>query len=299
MSEVKSNIYVIHHKNCPDGVAAALAAYKFFGEFGAHYIPRTHTDRVPRFKPGAIIYFLDIALKRDDMIELAKTAESIVVLDHHKTAEAELVDLPDNVHVQFDMTKSGAQLAWAYFYPHIEEPKVVSHIADRDLWKFEIPNTREITEAVMAHEYDLSVYDSLITEPMLYARLLAQGEALLAGKENQLAILINEAQEATIQIGERVVSFPCINAPHFFASDLANMLLKRFPNAPFAGCYRDAGNGRRDWSLRSMDDRMDVAEIASSFTGGGGHRNAAGLSEDVPGQIIQRVFARYKDAVNA
>lgn len=286
-------IYVIYHRGCPDGMAAAFAASTILGDT-AHYIPRTHTDAPPRFRAGSIIYFVDIALPREQMIELAKTALKIVVLDHHVTAQNDLVDLPDNVEVVFDMERSGAQIAWAYFRPETPEPKVITHIADRDLWRFQLPNTREITEAVMAHEYDLSVYDSMITEPLLYARLKTQGEAILMFKENALAQLIKEARTGEIYLFEEDGDepsahyfFPVCNAPHFFASDLAHALLLKYPKAPFAACYRDTASGRRDWSLRSLDDRVDVSHIAQMLNRGGGHRNAAGFSEE---RAEQHVF---------
>ena len=37
-------------------------------------------------------------------------------------------------------------------------------------------------------------------------------------------------------------------------------------------------NGKREWSLRSDDSRLDVSLVAQQY-GGGGHRNAAGFSE--------------------
>ena len=72
--------------------------------------------------------------------------------------------------------------------------------------------------------------------------------------------------------GHRV---PVASCSYDFVSEAAHELLNRNPDAPFAACIVRSHDGTT-YSLRSMDDRMDVSEIAKSY-GGGGHRNAAGF----------------------
>jgi hypothetical protein len=55
-------------------------------------------------------------------------------------------------------------------------------------------------------------------------------------------------------------------------------LLEIYADAPFAGYWMaDAETGEVQVGLRSTNDRIDVAHVAARF-GGGGHRNAAGLT---------------------
>lgn len=293
-----SKLYVGYHKSCPDGMAAAWSAWKFFGE-GATYVPLAYGNPLPEFEEGSTLYLVDFSFKRPVLLELAKKLNYIFILDHHKSAEADLKDIyvdAPNIMVVFDMHRSGAQISWAYFHPGKPEPEVISRIADRDLWTFTHPETKRIAEAVMSHEYDLGVYDSLITEKLVYPRLLSQGEALLRNKEKNIEDLLQEAQLAIFSDGEFMYWVPVVNAPYFLGSDLANALLSKYPNAPFAATYRDTATGRRDWSLRSEDGRVDVSVVAVA-NGGGGHRNASGMSEDVPNVQVELPFRSYDDFV--
>ena len=94
-----------------------------------------------------ICYFVDFSLKRDKMLELAELVDRVIVIDHHKTAEAELVNLPENVEVNFNMNESGATLTWLYFYDE-PIPEIFEYIKDRDLWNWKLPDSREISEAL-------------------------------------------------------------------------------------------------------------------------------------------------------
>ena len=75
---------------------------------------------------------------------------------------------------------------------------------------------------------------------------------------------------------EKTHNTPPVNATVLF-SDIAGELAK---DRPFGACYFDRGDGKRQWSLRSRDGGIDVAEVAKA-NGGGGHRNAAGFEQVV------------------
>jgi hypothetical protein len=68
---------------------------------------------------GLDVAIVDFSYKRPVMIELARKAKSILVLDHHKTAEAELIEPCPGIEVHFDMNRSGAVMAWEYFHPGV------------------------------------------------------------------------------------------------------------------------------------------------------------------------------------
>lgn len=287
-------IYVGYHKNCPDGMAAAWSAWKFFGE-DATYLPLAYGDPVPQLEPNSRLYLVDFSFKRPVLLDLAKNLQKVIILDHHKSAQADLTGISaeaGNITVFFDMERSGAQIAWAFFHPGKTEPPVISRIADRDLWTFTHQDSKAVAEAVMSHEYDLDIYDSLITEKLLYPRLLSQGEALLRNKDKNIADLIQEARAGVFVDGESVFVVPVVNAPYFLGSDTANALLAKYPTAPFAATYRDTATGRRDWSLRSSDDRSDVSKVAI-WNQGGGHRNASGMSEEIPYTKVELPLESY------
>ena len=71
-------------------------------------------------------------------------------------------------------------------------------------------------------------------------------------------------------------------------SEIGNRSLYKYPNCDFSAIYSVDGNTTY-FSLRSDNSRTDVSLIATKY-GGGGHRNAAGLSVyktlELPGQLI-------------
>jgi oligoribonuclease NrnB/cAMP/cGMP phosphodiesterase (DHH superfamily) len=205
--------------------------------------------------------------------------DTITILDHHKTAAEQLVDLPANVHVVFDMERSGAVMAWEFFHPRTPVPRLIKHVQDRDLWRFDLEGTREIMACVLSHPYEFETWFRLLdTDP---AELRAGGVAIRRNHDKQVAALVRDGVHATTIAGHRV---PAVNAPGFFASDVGDII---GCGQPFAAVYSDDGEYRK-YSLRSDADGLDVSKIAGFF-GGGGHKHAAGF------QVLLRAVGQIGD----
>ncbi len=80
--------------------------------------------------------------------------------------------------------------------------------------------------------------------------------------------------------GHRILS---VNATVLF-SEIAGELAK---GRPFGACYFDRQDGKRQWSLRSDDNGIDVSAIAKSH-GGGGHAHASGYEVNVAATEVTR-----------
>lgn len=282
--------YVLYHFPCPDGMGAAYSAWRHFGD-KARYIGINYGDKLPPLRARTDLYLLDFSFKRQLMLELAQLHPRIVVIDHHISAEKELQGIQDeapNIEIVFDNNHTGAWLAWEYFFPDTTAPWLLPYVEDRDIWKHELPDTQEINAAVNTYPMDFLTWDKIIEDGP--ERLIQEGRAILRYTEGKKVDLARSARLA--QIGE--FSFPAVNAPHFLASDLGHHLLDIYPDAPFAGTYRDEKDGRRSWSLRSEDDRVDVQVLASAL-GGGGHRNASGLEEEFAGEKIFMGSVAWED----
>ncbi|CAL1149098.1 unnamed protein product [Cladocopium goreaui] len=86
---------VIFHAMCPDGFAAAFAAYLRLGK-DCEYVGLTcGNKRVPENVDGKTIAILDFSFDKDTMDDLKKRAKGVVVLDHHASAQEDLASLPD------------------------------------------------------------------------------------------------------------------------------------------------------------------------------------------------------------
>lgn len=164
---------VIYHANCTDGFGAAFAAWLKLGD-EAEYLPMDYmraTDGVAKFHERVKIdcsiserdvYILDFSLPKAVMGWLFGHAKRVVWLDHHASVFKDwgvpLDDVADeltlglaqpNDHtVVLNNNKSGALLAWEYFYPGTEVPMLIRHIDDRDRWVFALPGSKELHAAI-------------------------------------------------------------------------------------------------------------------------------------------------------
>lgn len=269
-----SDIYVLFHDWCLDGFGAAYAAWKAFGFDGVEYIP-VHYDEDPpqNMDPGADVYIVDFSYPLHHLKALAEFHPKVQVIDHHESAEKELADWPDAV---FDMSKSGAVLTWEFLHPGVPVPELLLHVQDRDLWKFELPDTEAICEALWVNERTFKFWDGLAAEPRALRQIRAEGEIILHGKRKTIAQMVQQAFETSL------FSNPVIacNAP-VHPSEVCHELLKRHPPIEVALAFQIDKNGSWRWHFRSRKGGANVAALAEQF-GGGGHQPAAGATTPQP-----------------
>lgn len=292
----------IYHGNCDDGFGAAWAIWKLWGNEVA-YVPGVYGKEPPDVA-GKHVLMVDFSFKRPVIDAMAQTAKSIVIIDHHKTAEADLepfkVTLCDGakffhtdmagmfrdmaeldrppILAWFDMSQSGAVMAWEFAHG-IERndppPTMLALIQDRDLWRFSFGDrTRQFSAALRTYPMTFETWTAIASDP---DALVREGEIVLRAHTANITKFIADAYQGKIN-GHRV---PIVNVPYHYASDTAHALLSAYPDAPFTACWFRRGDGLIQWSLRSEDGRLDVSEIAKA-RGGGGHRNAAGFQEPAP-----------------
>lgn len=254
----------IYHGNCADGFGAAWVVRKALGDI--EFVAGKYQEAPPDVT-GKDVVMVDFSYKRETLLEMASSAHSILILDHHKTAKEDLIDLPINVICKFDMNRSGAMLTWDHFFPSETPPALLLHIEDRDLWRFALQNTRQIQANVFSYPYDFQVWDSLMA--MAPSALASDGEAIERKHFKDIKELIGVTAREMLIGGHRV---PVANLPYTMSSDAGHELAK---GRPFAACYWDTPDGRV-FSLRSSDAGVDVSDVAKLY-GGGGHRNASGF----------------------
>ena len=295
---------VIYHANCADGFTAAWAVRQ---AMDADFHAGVHGEAPPDVA-GRDVILVDFSYPRARLVDMAQVARSILVLDHHKSAEADLRsgainvgtigqtglkaarivrldNLPDAreawLHYEetatvddgvvcafFDMERSGAGIAWDFFHPGAPRPELIDHVEDRDLWRFALPGTREIQSALFSYPYRFEVWDELMQAPVF--ELYQQGLCIERKHHKDVAELVAVAKRQIV-IGHYEV--PVASLPYTLASDAGHLMAQ---GQPFAACYYDKAGGRV-FSLRSADDGVDVSEVAKLY-GGGGHARAAGFT---------------------
>ena len=261
-----SSTLCIYHGNCADGFAAAWVVRKFYKEVyeDIEFYAGVYQNPPPKVKDKNVI-LVDFSYKRPILDKMKQEANSILILDHHKTAAEDLQGFEGAV---FDMERSGAMITWNYFFPNSAPPLLIMHIQDRDLWQFKLPGTREIQAAIFSYPYDFEVWGKLMkTDPL---QLLTEGAAIERKHFKDIHELLAVCKTRTKIAGYNV---PVANLPYIFSSDAGHIMGK---DEPFAACYMDTPEGRV-YSLRSSEaGGVDVGEVAKLF-GGGGHKHAAGF----------------------
>lgn len=266
---------ILYHASCADGLGAAIACRTCLFEKGeldfAEFKSVQYGEKPPDVA-GKDVMIVDFSYPRETLLAMKESAKSLVVIDHHKTAQAELADLDFCI---FDMSKSGAVLTWKYLFPNKPVPLLFEYLQDRDLWLFKLPQSREVSAALRSYPPFIETWIQFLA-PNAIESLKADGTAILRYQQREIEAKLSHPFER-IEIGG--YSVPCINSTHLI-SEIGNEMAK---GQPFAALYFDTDN-KRVFSLRSTDEGVDVAEIAKQY-GGGGHRNAAGFSVAKPRMI--------------
>jgi oligoribonuclease NrnB/cAMP/cGMP phosphodiesterase (DHH superfamily) len=237
----------------------------------------------------AELYIVDFSYKRDVMLSLAAMRrQKMAVLDHHESAQQELAGFEEEVRVhnwahnweacevRFDMTKSGAVLAWEYLHGDTKPcPRLLLYVQDRDLWKFELFMSREVNAYLRTLPFDFKIWSELanLDHVSLVHRCLIPGQTILLREKQIVDQHVRYARPITLA-GFQVLA---VNATVLFSEIAGELAVGR----PFGVCYFDRQDGKRQWSLRSTPEGENVADIARSF-GGGGHRHAAGFETTTP-----------------
>lgn len=271
-------VVIIYHANCPDGFAAALAAQLFFKQYDNHkshvsFYKGRHGSAPPDCHDKEV-YIVDFSYHRQEMKLICQQAVKVTLIDHHLSAEKELVDLEsecENLEIYFDMSQSGAILSWKHFHES-PAPELFKHIQDNDLWQFKLKNTRSIIMAIMSYEMDFKLWTNWLNNENSLDELHKEGKIL----ERQAKKLIKRYKQAARMGKIAGYTIPVVNAPTSIGSELLHQLSEDYP---FAAAYEDKLE-RRVWQLRSGGKKaIDVSEVAQQF-GGGGHKNASGFSTE-------------------
>lgn len=277
----------IYHGMCADGFTSAWAVYKALGA-DVEFHPGVYSEPPPDVTDRDVI-MVDFSYKRPVIEQMAKSARRILILDHHKTAQADLnglgylandyqhftaTDDPEaRIGIVFDMERSGAGLTWDFFHPTTPRPLLVEYVEDRDLWRFNLPHSREVNAYIFAWDYNFKNWDFLnmaLADAGGVGTVGSMGAAIERKHNKDVAELVKVCKRRMIVGGAEVWG---ASIPYTLTSDAGNLMSE---GEPFAVCYWDTPGGRV-FSLRSKPEGADVSAIAKEY-GGGGHKNASGFT---------------------
>lgn len=313
------SIWVVYHKNCIDGFAAAAAVYKYYrGKEEIEFIPLDYPDREEfldkvtcsmNMLEGINLFVVDFSFEWADTQFLTCIFDHVTVIDHHKTAyELNTSSSLKNVenlmlHIPTDNKKSGALLTWEYLFGKEKEaPLVYRQISDRDTWSWEVEGSKEIGYYLNSLGKRFGYFtaspgsaEAFLEEVEMLDEESEQDEhySLAISIGNRIAYYTDFLAQDIIKECSMQLKLPsgeigwAVNAPKKFASDVCNKLVEKHDTFG-ASWYLDS-MGREVWSFRSKKGSgIDVSRICKGF-GGGGHENPAGV---VGANLVQYLVKR-------
>jgi uncharacterized protein len=268
---------IIYHKSCVDGYCAAWLTHKAFNGEQLEYIACQYQEKIndqldERIKGKDVLVF-DFSFPRETMERYNSICTTFEVYDHHESVMKNCAGLP---FCTFDLSKSGAMLAWETLFPNKPPPLLVEYVQDYDLWKFKLPDSKEINAAIHAGEMTFNQYEifhQLLQHENGRLKLVDQGKILIKEENRRIDIAVKNAALCVID----GIEVPIINNPEKVIISKAGEKLSE--NYPFAVIMFMTAEGDFVFGLRSNKNNpnaVDVGALADKF-GGGGHRHAAGF----------------------
>jgi oligoribonuclease NrnB/cAMP/cGMP phosphodiesterase (DHH superfamily) len=261
----------------------ALCAYYDFPKAYFHAATHNKEDDILDNVKDKDVYFIDFCYKEDKTRAICELAKSVVFLDHHQTSLPyieKIVDENTKCKSFCSMDKSGAMLAYEYFSKarYSINVEVVEMVQDRDLWKWEYPET----EAVTSFLYTLPQFDPTVTQTFLdwhcyagysIAELKDLGQPIVKARQKNIEDGCKRAFKARMFDKEIYIA----NATDCFSEIAGELALK----GEFGATFHINSQGKYVYSLRVANGDLDISVLAETV-GGGGHKKAAGCTSELP-----------------
>ncbi|WP_268765630.1 hypothetical protein [Methanosarcina mazei] len=239
------------------------------------------------------VWLLDFT--SDKMEEFAEVCGSkLIWIDHHRTAMEKFPDLwtSESIPGIRSIEKAACVLTWEYTHPdHVSPPEAVAYIGDKDMWRFEYPETRAFSAgfSLMVKTPDDPLWDMLLGSGYKETvnRMISIGELLLESQNYKLQKAFDRGVDYTFHNWKARLVNTTGNI-----SELGEFIYRK-PEYDIAVMWQ-AVEDMIVFSLRSdsgNSDSPDCAKIAQQY-GGGGHKNAAGFQKkniDFPGLLFSQV----------
>lgn len=283
----KPTIHVLHHADS-DGRFGGYAAWRKLRNDGK--LSTTKFYEVQYGKPFPLdineltiedqVYIIDFSYARSILDPVYEKVDKLVVLEHHESAEEMLNGAP---YVLFDITKSGALLAWEYFFPKAPPPMPCLLVNDFDLWQWKYQEKTGAFEAWLRYDrvgQNWEKWENLCYHQPTFDEAMEKGLPIY--RYNQSVIQSFAANPDNITISSlfhddsaRRVTYAIFNGIGILHSELAEYVYKNF-DVEMTISWRVKGK-EVAFSIRSPHPEKFSAKVFAQSYGGGGHPASSGF----------------------
>lgn len=272
---------IIYHGGCPDGIGGAWCYWRKDRDNNKFY-PGQYGKPPPDVTNKKVL-FIDFTYPKDVMQLIINSASYVRVLDHHKSALPLRSIKSPKFSLLLDLTRSGAQIAWDELYNNLPRPWFINDIADRDLWKWSIPDSKKTTRGMFGLNYYQSFDKFNKLQSIPRDHFINIGEILLQEDDKACNMICNRAticilrSLTTPELSWKVNLVECSDRSK--RSEVGNRLSSD-EKVDFAAMYTYNIKDDEWWiSLRASDSStIDLSEVVKHFENGGGHPKAAGFT---------------------
>ena len=329
---------IFFHKNCNDGLFSAFSYWYHHGrkhdEFDL-YVPVGHdvfkytpeealnkllslgnpdlqlgnweaNSKIPKEELKSLdmkdcdVYVLDFCFPPEHIEYHMTLANTITVLDHHKTSREETIahfgnssPLPvnsegmysgewcvfhdtDNYTAEFFDDISGAMAAWMFFGDDWETlpPAAIRYVSDRDTWQHKYPESNLFMYGIMS--IDTTNFEEILKASTFEIdKTMDKGKAIIDFKDKQISEIVKAYEKVQFRqdIDNIFKGVLFNNASKVLSSEACSHFYEN--GYDFAICYNILSDSKVSCSIRSAS-HFDCSQIAKMF-GGGGHAQAAGF----------------------
>lgn len=309
---------IMYHANCPDGWASAYITARATKAKETDLFPASYdhytgplAKMLTEVNDETDVFIVDFSLPQDELLNLAKLAKNVVVFDHHESARDKLaaltfkwrsnyreavdreitirasLELPPDTklpRVYFDMTRCGAEMCADYFDTRISITLLAEYVGDRDLWLWQLPNSREINAYLSSVPRTLDAWAQIDFSASNMKEYAAIGAALLRTQSLRVDSAVKSSVTVLLPLDGTDVALQgmAVNctADH---SEVGERLLE-MAGTDFALIYNINADRTVKCSVRSKHGC--AKRIAERFKGGG-HPNAAGFTLPNFGTLVR------------
>jgi len=275
---------ILYHASCPDGIGAAFSFYLYHKK---HNIPNVIYYGVKQFQnyPKELIKnkniaVLDFNYNKNITIDLAKHAKSVLIIDHHESSLTQLNDINKfsyNVTFIHDHERSSSQITWDYVFNYESRPLFIEYIADRDLWEWKLPESKNINAGLFHKGFIKSLnnmyklYTSELISKNIYANIIKIGREINTYEYQRCKILSKYSKLGLFHgLRTRIVT-----VESNIVSVLADHIFKYYKDCDIVLNYNfhiDDG-----WYVQLRSENVDLIYITKKYDKSSCYHNSAGF----------------------
>lgn len=270
-----TKILCFHHNDADGQASGAVVRYALGDKVKLYEVDYDGRD-LPweEIEKSEKVIVVDFSFPRQDMERIAN-GRTLVWIDHHKSAIAELGEISKNWEGLQSIDEAACVLCWQYFFPDRSVPKAIVLIGDRDIWRWAEKETGDFGEGLYNRDFD-AMNDDLWTplldnDPALLENIIVEGHQSYLIRLKEIERMVAERGIPVMFEGHRTLA---VNEKG--NGDIGQYI--RDLGYDVAYCYYDTmQNNTVVTTVTLYSEMSDVSVIARKF-GGGGHAGAAGFN---------------------